>query len=128
MKLGMNMLLWSTDVSGSEYDPVFAMLKDAGYDGVEIPICDREIDKYAALGRRLADLGLEALAVSARGADENPIAADPGVRAEALAATKRTSTRGARCPVDCGPLGARSESSGAAPTVEEKARVIAYLR
>ena len=50
----MNMLLWSTDVSGTEYDPVFAMLKDAGYDGVEIPIFDREVDKYAALGRRLA--------------------------------------------------------------------------
>src|SRR6266849_5551318 len=50
MKLGMNMLLWSTDVSGSEYDETFAMLKDAGFDGVEIPIFDREVDKYAALG------------------------------------------------------------------------------
>jgi len=27
MKLGMNMLLWSTDVSSREFDPVFAMLK-----------------------------------------------------------------------------------------------------
>ena len=26
MKLGMNMLLWSTDVTGPEYLPVFAML------------------------------------------------------------------------------------------------------
>ena len=30
MRLAMNMLLWSTDVSGSEYDATFAMLKDAG--------------------------------------------------------------------------------------------------
>jgi len=59
MKLGMNMLLWSTDVSGTEYDATFAMLKDAGFDGVEIPIFDREVDKYAELGARLDALGLE---------------------------------------------------------------------
>ena len=32
MRLGMNMLLWSTDVTGSEYDQTFEMLGDAGYD------------------------------------------------------------------------------------------------
>src|SRR6478609_1885617 len=84
----MNMLLWSTDVSGREFDPVFAMLKEAGFDGVEIPIFDREIDTYAELGNRLDALGLEALAVSARGESDNPISADPAVRAEAVAATK----------------------------------------
>src|SRR6266508_2009542 len=88
MKLGMNMLLWSTDVSGSEYDAVFGMVKDAGYDGVEIPIFDREVEKYAELGHRLGELGLERLAVSARGLDDNPIAAEAQVRAEAVAATK----------------------------------------
>jgi len=49
MKLGMNMLLWSTDVCDAQFDPVFEMLKDAGYDGVEIPIFDREVEKYADL-------------------------------------------------------------------------------
>src|SRR5204862_4908051 len=73
MKLGMNLLLWSTDVSGWEFDAVFAMLKDVGFDGVEIPIFDREIDAYAELGRRLDELGLERLAVAARGPDDNPI-------------------------------------------------------
>lgn len=29
------MLLWATDVSGSEYDAVFARLKEIGFDGVE---------------------------------------------------------------------------------------------
>ena len=33
MKLGMNMLLWSTDVTGPEYGPTFEMLADAGYEG-----------------------------------------------------------------------------------------------
>jgi D-psicose/D-tagatose/L-ribulose 3-epimerase len=82
MKLGMNMLLWSTDVSGSEHDATFAMLKDAGFDGVEIPIFDREVDKYAELGERLEALGLERIAVGARGAADNPISDDPAVRAE----------------------------------------------
>ena len=83
MKLGMNMLLWSTDVSGPEYDEVFAMLKNAGYDGVEVPIFDREVDKYAELGARLDALGLERLAVAARGPDDNPTATDSSAAVEA---------------------------------------------
>jgi D-psicose/D-tagatose/L-ribulose 3-epimerase len=131
MKLGMNMLLWSTDVTGSEYDDVFAMLKDAGYDGVEIPIFDRQVDTYADLGQRLDDLGLERLAVSARGADDNPIAADAALRAEAVAATKANldSAAALGAPLICGPLGAPlGVFSGAPPTAEEKARAVAYLQ
>jgi D-psicose/D-tagatose/L-ribulose 3-epimerase len=127
----MNMLLWSTDVSGTEYDATFAMLKDAGFDGVEVPIFDREVDKYAALGERLEDLGLERLAVSARGADDNPIAEDPAVRAEAAAATRANldSAEALGASLICGPLGAPlGVFSGAPPTAEEKARAAEYLR
>ncbi len=128
MKLGMNMLLWSTDVSGREYDRTFERLKELGYDGVEIPIFDREIDTYAALGERLDDLGLERLAVSARGVDDSPIAAD---RTEAVAATKANldsaAALGAR--LICGPLAAPlGVFSGAGPTDEERARAVEYLR
>ena len=131
MKLGMNMLLWSTDVSGREYDATFAMLKDAGFDGVEIPIFDREVDKYAELGARLEGLGLERLAVSARGGDDNPISADPAVRAEAAAATRANldSAAALGAPLICGPLGAPlGVFSGQPPTAEEKARSADYLR
>jgi D-psicose/D-tagatose/L-ribulose 3-epimerase len=131
MKLGMNMLLWSTDVSGREYDATFAMLKDAGFDGVEIPIFDREVDKYAELGKRLDDLGFERLAVGARGADDNPISDDPAVRAEAVAATRANldSAAALGATIICGPLGAPlGVFSGAPPTAEEKARSVAYLQ
>ena len=131
MKLGMNMLLWSTDVSGREYDATFAMLKDAGFDGVEIPIFDREVDKYAELGARLEGLGLERLAVSARGGADNPISADPAVRAEAAAATRANldSAAALGAPLICGPLGAPLGAfSGEPPTAEEKARSADYLR
>jgi D-psicose/D-tagatose/L-ribulose 3-epimerase len=131
VKLGMNMLLWSTDVSGGEYDATFAMLKDAGFDGVEVPIFDREVDKYAELGARLDGFGLERLAVAARSADDNPISEDPAVRAEAAAATcaNLDSAAALGAPLICGPLGAPlGVFSGAPPTAEEKARSADYLR
>jgi D-psicose/D-tagatose/L-ribulose 3-epimerase len=131
MKLGMNMLLWSTDVSGSEYDETFAMLKDAGFDGVEIPIFDREVDKYAELAARLDDIGLERIAVSARGPDDSPISADPAIRAEAVAATRANldSAKALGATIICGPLGAPlAVFSDAKPTAEEKDRAVAYLK
>ena len=127
----MNMLLWSTDVTERSYDPVFERLAELGFDGVEIPIFDREVEKYAELGERLERLGLERLAVSARGEGENPVAADPAERANAVVATKANldSAVALGAPLICGPLGAAlGVFSGAGPTAEEKARSVAYLR
>jgi D-psicose/D-tagatose/L-ribulose 3-epimerase len=131
MKLGMNMLLWSTDVCAPEFDPVFAMLKDAGFDGVEIPIFDREVEKYADLRARLDGLGLEALAVAARADHDNPLSADAAVRAEALVATKANldSAAALGASLICGPLAAPlAVFTGAGPTDEEKAHAVAYLQ
>jgi D-psicose/D-tagatose/L-ribulose 3-epimerase len=128
MKLAMNMLLWSGDVSGPEFDPVFSMLKDAGYDGVEIPIFDREVDKYARLGERLEALGLERLAVSARTADDDPTAADSRAAVEATKANL-DSAAALGATILLGPLGAPlGVFSGLPPTEEERSRSIAYLR
>jgi D-psicose/D-tagatose/L-ribulose 3-epimerase len=127
----MNMLLWSTDVCGPEYEATFAMLKEVGFDGVEVPIFDREVDKYAELGRRLDALGLERIAVGARGAADNPISADPAVRAEAVAATRANLDAAAAMGASliCGPLGAPlGVFSGVGPTREEKARSVAFLQ
>lgn len=131
MKLGMNMLLWSTDVCGREHDATFTMLKDAGFDGVEIPIFDREVDKYVELGKRLDALGLERIAVGARGSADNPISADPAVRAEAAAAMRANldSAAALGASLICGPLHAPlGVFSGVPPTAEEKARSVAYLQ
>ncbi len=127
----MNMLLWSTDVSGREFDPVFGRLREIGFDGVEIPIFDREVEKYAELGERLERVGLERLAVAARGDGENPLSPDPAERANALAATRANldSAAALGAPLLCGPLGAPlGVFSGAGPTPEEKARSVEYLR
>jgi len=78
MKLGMNMLLWSTDVTGPEYLPVFEMLGDAGYDGIEVPIFGAaDLGALRRLGEHLDGLGLVPLGVTACAQDDSPISTDP---------------------------------------------------
>ena len=46
MLLGFNLLLWTTHVT-EEHFPLFAALKRAGYDGVEVPIFEGAEDHFA---------------------------------------------------------------------------------
>lgn len=127
----MNTMLWGPDVSGDSYQPVFELLKEIGYEGVEIPLFDREVRKYANLGRRLDDLGLERLTVAARGRGDSPISSAPGVRERAVAATKANIDASAElgAPILCGPIGAPlGVFTGGPPTREEKNRAVEYLR
>ena len=134
MKLGMNMLLWSSDVSGPDYQSVFEMLRDAGFDGVEVPIFDTSPEAFAGyeqIGRRLSDLGLEVLGVGARSGDDSPISPDPAVRERGLRATNAAvdicAALGAKSI--CGPLGAPlGYFTGVGPTSEERQRAVESLR
>ncbi len=87
MKFGMNLLLWSGEIS-DDLLPVLESLKGMGYDGVEVPIFNTDLD-YAAWGQRLADLGLERTAVTVRTEEDNPISPDAAVRAKGVDATKK---------------------------------------
>ena len=87
MKYGMNLLLWTDNVTEAHY-PVLESLKKMGYDGVEVPIFDLNPDKFAALGKRLDGMGLERTAVTCRGGDDNPISQDAKVRALGVANNK----------------------------------------
>src|SRR5581483_5057955 len=87
MKFGMNALLW-TDNLTEEHRPVLEKLKAMGYDGVELPIFDLNPDRFAALGKRLDNLGLERTAVTCRGTDDNPISPDAKVRSQGVANNK----------------------------------------
>lgn len=40
MKIGMNLLLWTAHVTEADF-PTLAKLKEAGYDGVEMPLLER---------------------------------------------------------------------------------------
>jgi D-psicose/D-tagatose/L-ribulose 3-epimerase len=88
MKFGMNLLLWSGELNDGLL-PVCETLKKIGYDGIEAPIFNQDLD-YASWGKKLDELGLARTAVTIRTDDNNPISSDPKVRAAGVAATKRT--------------------------------------
>lgn len=88
MKYGMNLLLWSGELN-EEMLPVLERLKAIGFDGIELPIFNLDLD-YAAWGRRLDDLGLQRTAVTVRNAEDNPISPDASVRAKGVELNKRT--------------------------------------
>lgn len=88
MKYGMNLLLWTGELNADTV-PVLESLKSMGYDGIEMPIFDLDLD-YAAWGKRLDDLGLERTAVTVRGEDDNPISSNAAMRAAGVENSKRT--------------------------------------
>jgi len=127
----MNMLLWSTDVSDSWFGETFAMLRDAGYEGIEVPLFDPEPAKAKRTGERLRELGLVPLGVTARSEDQSPISADPAVRRQAVEATKREIDACAAlgASILCGPLAAPlGVFSGRGPTADERQRSAETLR
>ncbi|MCH2365207.1 MAG: sugar phosphate isomerase/epimerase, partial [Planctomycetes bacterium] len=80
MKFGMNLLLWSGGIEEEHY-PVLEMLKETGFDGVEIPLFAYDVAQCAALGKKLDELELERTAVTVRNEEDNPISTDASVRA-----------------------------------------------
>jgi len=87
MKFGMNLLLWTGELN-DDLKPVLSSLKGMGYDGVELPLFNTDLD-YAAWGKHLDGVGLERTAVTVRGEDDNPISPDAAVRAAGVANSKK---------------------------------------
>jgi D-psicose/D-tagatose/L-ribulose 3-epimerase len=120
MKYGMNLLLWSGEVT-SEMLPTCEQLKTAGYDGVELPMFNLELD-YKSLGESLDSMGLARTAVTIRGEEDNPISPDASVRARGVELTKQTLDCCAAAGVETlvGPYhSALGYFSGAGPTDDE---------
>ncbi|MEM9364887.1 MAG: sugar phosphate isomerase/epimerase [Planctomycetota bacterium] len=120
MKYGMNLLLWSGEVT-EDLLPVCKQLKDMGYDGVELPMFNLDLD-YAALGKQLSDLGLGRTAVTIRSEDDNPISPDAAVRTQGVELNKKTLDCCAAAGVETlvGPFhSALGMFSGAGPTSDE---------
>lgn len=88
MKYGMNLLLWSGEVT-EDLMPICEKLKAMGFDGVELPMFNLDLD-YAAIGKRLDDLGLQRTAVTIRNEGDNPISPDSSVRAQGVELNKKT--------------------------------------
>lgn len=120
MKYGMNLLLWTGEISDGLL-PTLHMLKSYGYDSVEVPIFNTGLD-YAKWGKKLDEIGLARTAVTIRGGDDNPISSD--------AANRQRGVEGNKKVLDCcaalgatklvGPFhSAIGVFSGAGPTSDE---------
>jgi D-psicose/D-tagatose/L-ribulose 3-epimerase len=131
MRIGFNLLLWTTHVT-DEHRGVIRAIKKAGYDGVEIPMFEGTPEHYAKLGDMLEKEGLGRTVVSVFGAvEKNPLSDDPAARAAALDYAKWaidcTSALGAN--IIAGPMHSTlGHFSGAGPTKEERKRGIALHR
>ncbi len=129
MKYGMNLLLWSGEVDEAML-PTIEKLKGLGYDGVELPLFNLDLD-YAGLGKRLDDMGLERTAVTVRNVEDNPISSDSKVRAKGVELNKKALDCCAAVGAQtlCGPYhSAIGYFSGAGPTKDEWAWGIESMR
>lgn len=131
MKTGMNLALWTIHVTEEHY-PLLKELKDAGFDGVEVPVFDGDPSHYQKLGQVIADHGLQCTASTAIPDQEHSsISKDPTHRAGAVDylkwAVDCTAAMGGE--ILCGPLyQPLALFSGQAPTEQEKQHSAQVMR
>lgn len=130
MKTGMNLLLWTTHVT-AEHFPLIGKLKQAGFDGVELPLFEGKADHFKTIRSELDKQGLKCTTVTICTPEANPVSSDAGVRQAGLDRIKwaidMTATLGGENL--CGPYhSALGHFSGAGPTEDEKKRAADVLR
>jgi D-psicose/D-tagatose/L-ribulose 3-epimerase len=121
VRFGLNMLLWCDTLE----DPILTVLEDIkkiGYDAVEIPIFEHDLEKYALWGKRLNDIGLARTGVTIRLPGNNPISPDAAERCAGVNANKAAldCAATAGCELLAGPYhSALGHFTGAGPTTDE---------
>src|SRR5262249_34091749 len=130
MRTGMNLLLWTTHVT-AEHFPLLAKLKQAGFDGVEIPVFEGDAAHFKTVARELKNQGLGCTTVTIANEQANPISPDAAVREAAVErlrwAIEMTATLGGETM--CGPYHSPlAVFSGSGPTEDEKKRAADVLR
>jgi D-psicose/D-tagatose/L-ribulose 3-epimerase len=130
MKLGINLYLWADDMHDGLL-PVLEKLKNIGYDGVEVPIFDLDLEKWRLWAKRLDDLGLERTANTVIAPEHNPLSADPKIRQAAYEHLKATvdCCAAVGSSILCGPHQvALGVFTGKGPIEEEWKRSVDHLR
>ncbi len=76
MKIGFNMLLWTTHITEEDF-PILDKLKKVGYDGIEVPVFEGDTSHFEKIGKVLKDNGLaSSTATIIPDEARNPISAD----------------------------------------------------
>jgi D-psicose/D-tagatose/L-ribulose 3-epimerase len=131
MKVGFNLLLWTTHVT-AKHQPLLQKLKQAGYEGVEIPVFEGGPAYYSELGKLLDKIGLERTIVSVVPTpDKNPISADASSRQAGVDYLKWLidCSQAIGSKLLCGPLHSTlGQFSGMGPTKQERRRAISVHR
>lgn len=83
MKIGMNMLLWTNNVTEAHL-PIIREIKETGFDGVEIPLVSGSLSWYFKLGKFIKDLELIPSAVASLHAAQNIASPDKATRQAGL--------------------------------------------
>jgi D-psicose/D-tagatose/L-ribulose 3-epimerase len=121
MKIGMNLLLWTTHVTEEHY-PHLEKIKSTGFDGVEIPIFGGDDAHYQKLSKKLDELQLKSSTVAVATPEASAISPDPAIRKAAAERLKTIVRHSAILGADvlCGPFHqALGVFSGTGPTEEE---------
>jgi D-psicose/D-tagatose/L-ribulose 3-epimerase len=122
MKIGMNMLLWTNHVTEQHY-AVIDKLKETGFDGIELPLGDGDVNHYSKLGSHLADMKLGVTCVTSLLEDTNIASPDAAVREAGLNRLKWAIdvAQAAGAELICGPFhSAFAYFTRTPPTEDEK--------
>ena len=125
MKIGFNLLLWTTHLIEKDFS-LLKKIKDTGFDGVEIPIFEGKVDHFKKIRKALDENGLECTGLSVIPDEEHSPISDSEIN-------RKNSEDFLKWSIDCchalnskllcgpfhQPLG---KFSGTAPTLEEKER------
>jgi D-psicose/D-tagatose/L-ribulose 3-epimerase len=130
MKTGMNLLLWTTHVT-DEHLPLLGKLKQAGFDGVEVPVFEGDLSHFKLIGKEIKNHGLGCTTVTVVDEKANPISPDAAVRKAAVERLRRTIDLVASVGGEslCGPFHSPlAVFTGQGPTGDEKKRAADILR
>jgi D-psicose/D-tagatose/L-ribulose 3-epimerase len=131
MKVGFNLLLWTSHVTEQHF-PLLPKLKKAGYDGVEIPILEGTPAHYKKVLAAVRDNGLLCdVVTNMPDAEHNPVSPEKKLRDDALDFMKRVidCTQALEADLLCGPFYQPvGLFTGTGPTDEEKSRAAEHAR
>jgi D-psicose/D-tagatose/L-ribulose 3-epimerase len=130
MRAGMNLLLWTAHV-GEPHFALLGELKDAGFDGVEIPLFEGDAAHYRGLRAELDRSGLACTTVTVCSPEANAVSPDAATRAGYVErmrwALEMSQILGSS--LICGPMHqALGEFTGSGPSEDELSRGADSLR
>jgi len=88
MKYSMNLLLWGNQIDDKLF-PTLELIKEIGFDGIEVPIFNTDPEHWFKFRKKLDDIGLACETDTICGPDHHLISQDPAMRKGTLEHLKR---------------------------------------